>query len=133
MSIINDLMLSCAGSFIEEPAMSIVWCFWTGPPDSTITIDDDPTITTTTSDTSATMNAATSSPSSQSHYSDHSWARCQAGEAQNHIFNSLGEQYSLRIILCQSFFLVLPNSILHLTAVGMILHLSGGAGVGNPD
>ncbi|KAI6023019.1 glycosyltransferase family 20-domain-containing protein [Pisolithus microcarpus] len=42
------------GSFVEERATSIVWCFWTGPPNSTVSIDDDPTITTTTTTTNDT-------------------------------------------------------------------------------
>ncbi|KAI6107715.1 hypothetical protein EV401DRAFT_433817 [Pisolithus croceorrhizus] len=60
-------------------------------------------------------------------------------EAQNHIFDSLGERYGLRIIPGQNSFLVPPNNISRLTAVGTILHpggpacspLGGDAGVDN--
>ncbi|KAI6100783.1 hypothetical protein EDD16DRAFT_1526265 [Pisolithus croceorrhizus] len=110
---------------------------WTGP---TVSIDDDPPITTSTSDTSpTTTNAATSSLSSESYHSNRSWARRQVAEAQNHIFDSLGERYGLRIIPGQNSFLVPPNNISRLTAVGTILHpggpacspLGGDAGVDN--
>ncbi|KAI6016530.1 hypothetical protein EDC04DRAFT_3093652 [Pisolithus marmoratus] len=125
------------GSFVEERATSDVWRFWPGPPDSTAPIDDDAT---TNDICSPAVNTATS-PSSDSHYSDRSWARRQAAEAQNHIFDSLGERYGLRIIPGQDSFLVLPNNISRSTAVGTILHpggpacspLGGGAGVGNAD
>ncbi|ESK86149.1 glycosyltransferase family 20 protein [Moniliophthora roreri MCA 2997] len=39
------------------------------------------------------------------------WARRQAAEAQNHIFDSLGERYALRIIPNTDSFLVLPNNV----------------------
>ncbi|KAI6023022.1 glycosyltransferase family 20 protein [Pisolithus microcarpus] len=65
--------------------------------------------------------------SSHSHYSDRSWARRQAAEAQNHIFDSLGERYGLRIVPGQNSFLVLPNNISRSTAVGTILHPGGPA------
>ncbi|KAI6021973.1 hypothetical protein EDC04DRAFT_2607090 [Pisolithus marmoratus] len=105
------------GSFVKEHATSVMWHFWTGPPDSTVLIDDDAT-TTTNDICSPPVNTAIS-PSSDSHHSDHSWAHCQAAKAQNHIFDSLGEQCT----------------------VGMILHpggpahspLSGGTGVGDAD
>ncbi|KAI6030074.1 glycosyltransferase family 20-domain-containing protein [Pisolithus marmoratus] len=100
-------------SSVEERATSVVWRFWTGPPDSTAAIDDD--ATTTTSDLCPPVNTATS-PSSDSHYSDRSWACRQATEAQNHIFDSLGERYGLRIIPSQNSFLVLPNNISRSTA-----------------
>ncbi|KAI6013251.1 glycosyltransferase family 20-domain-containing protein, partial [Pisolithus marmoratus] len=100
------------GSVVEERATSVIWRFWTA-----------------------------TSPSSDSHYSDHSWARRQAAEAQNHILDSVGERYGLRIIPGQNSFLVLPNNISRSTAVGTILHpggpacspLGGGAGVGDAD
>ncbi|KAI6107708.1 glycosyltransferase family 20 protein [Pisolithus thermaeus] len=142
IEILNYFTERTPGSFVEERATSVVWRFWTGPPDSTVSIDDDPTITTSTSDTSpTTTNAATSLPSSESQHSDRSWARRQAAEAQNHIFDSLGERYGLRIIPGQNSFLVLPNNISRSTAVGTILHpggpacspLGGGAGVGDAD
>ncbi|KAI0270653.1 alpha-trehalose-phosphate synthase [Gloeopeniophorella convolvens] len=56
---------------------------------------------------------------------DRAWARRQAAEAQNHIFDSLGERYGLRIIPGENSFLVLPNYISRSTAVGAILHAGG--------
>ncbi|KAJ7480172.1 alpha,alpha-trehalose-phosphate synthase [Mycena galericulata] len=41
---------------------------------------------------------------------DRQWALRQAAEAQNHIFDSLGERYGLRIIPGENSFLVLPNN-----------------------
>ncbi|KAI5992814.1 hypothetical protein EDD15DRAFT_977755 [Pisolithus albus] len=87
------------------------------------------------------LSATTSSPSSESPHSDRSWARHQAAEAQNHTFDSLGEPCGLRIIPGQNSFLVLPNNISRLTAVGIILHPGGPtcsplgvvAGVGDAD
>ncbi|KAG2135397.1 glycosyltransferase family 20 protein [Suillus bovinus] len=58
---------------------------------------------------------------------DRQWARRQAAEAQNHIFDSLGERYGLRIIPGSNSFLVLPNNISRSTAVGAILHPGGPA------
>ncbi|KAH7905019.1 glycosyltransferase family 20-domain-containing protein, partial [Hygrophoropsis aurantiaca] len=55
------------------------------------------------------------------------WARRQAAEAQNHIFDSLGERYGLRIIPGANSFLVLPSNISRSTAVGAILHPGGPA------
>ncbi|KAF8332454.1 glycosyltransferase family 20 protein [Amanita rubescens] len=55
------------------------------------------------------------------------WARRQAAEAQNHIFDSLGERFGLRIIPGKNSFLVLPNNISRSTAVGAILHPGGPA------
>ncbi|OSD03743.1 glycosyltransferase family 20 protein [Trametes coccinea BRFM310] len=63
----------------------------------------------------------------QDHASDWQWARRQAAEAQNHIFDSLGERYGLRIIPGSTSFLVLPNNISRSTAVGAILHPGGPA------
>ncbi|KAI6022074.1 glycosyltransferase family 20-domain-containing protein [Pisolithus marmoratus] len=96
VEILNYFTERTPGSFVEERATSVVWRFWTGPPDSTAPIDDDAT-TTTNDICSPTVNSATS-PSSDSHYSDRSWARRQATEAQNHIFDSLGERHGLGII-----------------------------------
>ncbi|OSX56690.1 glycosyltransferase family 20 protein [Postia placenta MAD-698-R-SB12] len=59
--------------------------------------------------------------------SDRLWARRQAAEAQNHIFDSLGERYGLRIIPGANSFLVLPNNISRSTAVGAIIHPGGPA------
>ncbi|KAI6013261.1 glycosyltransferase family 20-domain-containing protein [Pisolithus marmoratus] len=117
VEILNYFTERTPGSFVEERATSVARRFWTGPPDSTSPIDDD--ATTTTNDIS----------------------RRQAAEAQNHIFDSLGERYGLRIIPGQNSFLVLPNNISRSTAVGTILHpggpacspLGGGAGVGDAD
>ncbi|EDR09311.1 alpha,alpha-trehalose-phosphate synthase [Laccaria bicolor S238N-H82] len=58
---------------------------------------------------------------------DRQWARRQAAEAQNHIFDSLGERYGLRIIPGKNSFLVLPNNVSRSTAVGAILHPGGPA------
>ncbi|EKM52411.1 glycosyltransferase family 20 protein [Phanerochaete carnosa HHB-10118-sp] len=58
---------------------------------------------------------------------DRQWARRQAAEAQNHVFDSLGERYGLRIIPGQNSFLVLPNNISRSTAVGAILNPAGPA------
>jgi trehalose 6-phosphate synthase/phosphatase len=58
---------------------------------------------------------------------DRQWARRQAAEAQNHIFDSLGERYGLRIIPGKNSFLVLPNNISRSTAVGAVLHPGGPA------
>jgi len=55
------------------------------------------------------------------------WAKRQAAEAQNHIFDSLGERYGLRIIPGRNSFLVLPNNVSRSTAVGAILHPGGPA------
>ncbi|KAI6022046.1 hypothetical protein EDC04DRAFT_2900943 [Pisolithus marmoratus] len=121
----------------SRSATSVVWRFWTSPPDSTAPIDDD--ATTSTHDICSPVNTA-APPSSDSHYSDHSWARRQAAEAQNHIFDSLGERHGLRIIPGRNSFLVLPNNISRSTAVGTILYpggpacspLGGGAGLVTP-
>lgn len=61
---------------------------------------------------------------------DRQWARRQAAEAQNHIFDSLGERYGLRIIPGKSSFLVLPGNISRSTAVGAILQPGGPASSG---
>ena len=61
----------------------------------------------------------------EDHASDWQWARRQAAEAQNHIFDSLGERYGLRIIPGSTSFLVLPNNISRSTAVGAILQPGG--------
>ncbi|KAG6810498.1 hypothetical protein H0H92_011595 [Tricholoma furcatifolium] len=86
------------GSFIEERDASIVFRFWTG----------------------GTQPDGSESP-------DRQWARRQAAEAQNHIFDSLGERYGLRIIPGKNSFLVLPNNVSRSTAVGAILHPGGPA------
>ncbi|KAJ7102405.1 glycosyltransferase family 20 protein [Mycena belliarum] len=61
---------------------------------------------------------------------DRQWAVRQAAEAQNHIFDSLGERYGLRIIPGDNSFLVLPNNVSRSTAVGAILHPGGPAQAG---
>ncbi|KAK7064651.1 Alpha,alpha-trehalose-phosphate synthase [Favolaschia claudopus] len=58
---------------------------------------------------------------------DRQWALRQAAEAQNHIFDSLGERYGLRIIPGDNAFLVLPSNVSRSTAVGAILHPGGPA------
>ncbi|KAG8730232.1 hypothetical protein FRC12_020398 [Ceratobasidium sp. 428] len=51
--------------------------------------------------------------------------RRSAAEAQNHIWDSLGEVYGLRIIPGQSSFLILPKNVSRSTAVGTILSPGG--------
>ncbi|KAI6022050.1 hypothetical protein EDC04DRAFT_2729758, partial [Pisolithus marmoratus] len=46
VEILNYFTERTPGSFVEERATSVVWRFWTGPPDSTSPIDDDATTTT---------------------------------------------------------------------------------------
>ncbi|EAU87507.2 trehalose-phosphatase [Coprinopsis cinerea okayama7 len=58
---------------------------------------------------------------------DRQWARRQAAEAQNHIFDSLGERFGLRIIPGKNSFLVLPNNISRSTAISAITHPGGPA------
>ncbi|KAG9105013.1 hypothetical protein FRC06_002934 [Ceratobasidium sp. 370] len=53
------------------------------------------------------------------------WVRRSAAEAQNHIWDSLGENYGLRIIPGQSSFLILPKNVSRSTAVGTILSPGG--------
>lgn len=53
------------------------------------------------------------------------WVRRSAAEAQNHIWDSLGEQYGLRLIPGQSSFLILPKNVSRSTAVGTILSPGG--------
>ncbi|KIJ47269.1 glycosyltransferase family 20 protein [Sphaerobolus stellatus SS14] len=53
------------------------------------------------------------------------WARRQAAEAQNHIWDSLGERYGLRIIPRPSSFIVLPSNVSRSSAVGAIMRPNG--------
>ncbi|EJD43548.1 hypothetical protein AURDEDRAFT_104625 [Auricularia subglabra TFB-10046 SS5] len=53
------------------------------------------------------------------------WARRQAAEAQNHLWDSLGERFGLRIIPRTNSFLVLPNKISRSAAVGVMLRMYG--------
>ncbi|KAG8941040.1 hypothetical protein FRC04_004819 [Tulasnella sp. 424] len=53
------------------------------------------------------------------------WARRQAAEAQNHIWDSLGEKFGLRIVPATRSFLVLPQSASRLRAVELILGPGG--------
>ncbi|KAF9516717.1 glycosyltransferase family 20 protein [Hydnum rufescens UP504] len=53
------------------------------------------------------------------------WALRQAAEAQNHIWDSLGERFGLRIIPGTTSFLVLPKNVSRSTAVGVILRHEG--------
>ncbi|KZV93676.1 hypothetical protein EXIGLDRAFT_673899 [Exidia glandulosa HHB12029] len=53
------------------------------------------------------------------------WARRQAAEAQNHLWDSLGERFSLRIIPRSNSFIVLPNKISRTTAMGVFLRMYG--------
>ncbi|KAF8063976.1 alpha,alpha-trehalose-phosphate synthase [Lyophyllum atratum] len=93
LEILNYFTERTPGSFIEERVASIVWRFWTGEQE---------------------VHGAESA--------DRQWARRQAAEAQNHIFDSLGERYGLRIIPGKNSFLVLPNNVSRSTAVFAILH-----------
>ncbi|KAG6333800.1 hypothetical protein ID866_5295 [Astraeus odoratus] len=116
------------GSFVEERDASIIWRFWTGLQDSTASGANGDTCDCNSSPTSSPNPSATlTTTSSPAHYSQRSWASRQAAEAQNHIFDSLGERYGLRIIPGQNSFLVLPNNISRSTAVGAILHPGGPA------
>ncbi|GLB44271.1 putative trehalose-phosphatase [Lyophyllum shimeji] len=101
LEILNYFTERTPGSFIEERDASIVWRFWTGGP-------------------------VWSSPDG-TESADRQWARRQAAEAQNHIFDSLGERYGLRIIPGKNSFLVLPNNVSRSTAVGAIMHPGGPA------
>ena len=124
------------GSFVEERAASVVWRFWTGPPGSAVSTNgsNSPTC-------SPDPSSITPTTTFLSNYSDRTWASRQAAEAQNHIFDSLGERYGLRIIPGQNSFLVLPNNISRSTAVGAIMHpggpacspRGGGSGVGENE
>ncbi|KNZ73603.1 Putative alpha,alpha-trehalose-phosphate synthase [UDP-forming] 106 kDa subunit [Termitomyces sp. J132] len=96
------------GSFIEERDASIVFRFWTGGGGTMQVQGDDDSIGV----------GVVEDPG-------RTWARRQAAEAQNHIFDSLGEQYGLRIIPGRNSFLVLPNNVSRSTAVGAILHPNG--------
>lgn len=58
------------------------------------------------------------------------WARRQAAEAQNHLWDSLGERFGLRIVPRTNSFLVLPNKISRSSAVGVILGMYGIATLG---
>ncbi|KAF8512946.1 alpha-trehalose-phosphate synthase [Hysterangium stoloniferum] len=60
-------------------------------------------------------------------HTDRGWVKRQAAEAQNHIWDSLGERYGLRIIPGENSFIVLPNNISRSTAVGAILRPGGPA------
>ncbi|CCA66498.1 related to alpha,alpha-trehalose-phosphate synthase, 115 KD subunit [Serendipita indica DSM 11827] len=62
------------------------------------------------------------------------WARRQAAEAQNHIYDSLGERFRLRIIPSPSSFIVLPKIIGRTPAVAAILNVNGirGADIEKP-
>ncbi|KAG8963789.1 hypothetical protein FRC03_002549 [Tulasnella sp. 419] len=53
------------------------------------------------------------------------WARRQAAEAQNHIWDSLGERFGLRIVPGTRSFLVLPKSVSRTSAVAAILRPGG--------
>ncbi|KAH9476749.1 Putative alpha,alpha-trehalose-phosphate synthase [UDP-forming] 106 kDa subunit [Psilocybe cubensis] len=96
LEILNYFTERTPGSFIEERQASMVWRYWSGP--STTSSGENP---------------------------DRQWAQRQAAEAQNHIFDSLGERYGLRIIPGRNSFLVLPNNVSRSTAVGAILHPGG--------
>ncbi|KAF6749841.1 trehalose-phosphatase [Ephemerocybe angulata] len=105
------------GSFIEEREASLVWRFWSG---------DDST-TPTPSTTSPSVSQSNITASSTANNADRQWARRQAAEAQNHIFDSLGERFGLRIIPGKNSFLVLPNNVSRSTAVAALMHPGGPA------
>ncbi|KAI5992794.1 glycosyltransferase family 20-domain-containing protein [Pisolithus albus] len=108
IEILNYFAERTPGSFVEERATSIVWRFWTIPPSPLMTILLSP------------LPRTMLHLLLRSHYSDRSWARHQAAEAQNHILDSLRERYGFHIV-------VLLNNISRSTAVGTILHLGGPA------
>ncbi|KAF6744609.1 alpha,alpha-trehalose-phosphate synthase [Ephemerocybe angulata] len=117
------------GSFIEEREASLVWRFWSGD-DSTA-----PTPSASSASLSPSLSQSQSTPSksnitsapSAAAAADRQWARRQAAEAQNHIFDSLGERFGLRIIPGKNSFLVLPNNVSRSTAVAALMHPGGPA------
>ncbi|KAG8760617.1 hypothetical protein FRC14_002463 [Serendipita sp. 396] len=56
---------------------------------------------------------------------ERTWARRQAAEAQNHIYDSLGERFGLRIIPSLSSFIILPKVVGRTSAVAAILNPEG--------
>lgn len=83
------------GSWLEDRGASILWRFWSGRVD-------------------AKTRACR----------DFQWARRQAAEAQNLIYDSLGERFSLRIIPGNASFLIMPKNTSRATAVQHIVSLS---------
>ncbi|PPQ70001.1 hypothetical protein CVT24_003776 [Panaeolus cyanescens] len=163
LEILNYFTERTPGSFIEEREASMVWRFWTGSQSSSdldlVSSDPSspsgdippPSLSSASSSTSTSTNATAVPPllskstsslniNSTNHSSltdhnhpDRQWALRQAAEAQNHIFDSLGERFGLRIIPGRNSFLVMPNNVSRSTAVGAILApggLSSGMGTG---
>lgn len=141
VEILNYFTERTPGSFVEERVASVLWRFWTGFPDSTASTNGASASCATSPTSSPDPTSTTPTTSFLSNYSDRTWASRQAAEAQNHIFDSLGERYGLRIIPGQNSFLVLPNNISRSTAVGAIMHpggpacspRGGGTGVGDSE
>src|SRR5689334_12811931 len=118
----------------------MVWRFWTGSQSSIeaqvasstpTSPGDSPTTSTspsgrpmppTFSESTSSLNINTVNHSSLTDHNhpDRQWALRQAAEAQNHIFDSLGERFGLRIIPGRNSFLVIPNNVSRSTAVGAI-------------
>jgi len=60
-----------------------------------------------------------------------SWTKRQAAEAQNHIYDSLGERFGLRIIPSFSSFIVMPKVVGRTMAVGTILTIANSSNIIN--
>ncbi|KAF5326221.1 hypothetical protein D9611_000735 [Ephemerocybe angulata] len=116
------------GSFIEEREASLVWRFWSGDDSTAPTPSTSPPLSQSKSNiTSPSASSTTPSAPSAAAAADRQWARRQAAEAQNHIFDSLGERFGLRIIPGKNSFLVLPNNVSRSTAVAALMHPGGPA------
>lgn len=83
------------GSWLEDRGASILWRFWSGSLDQ-----------------------------QNLECQEFQWARRQAAEVQNLIYDSLGERYSLRIIPGQTSFLIMPKNTSRASAVQHIVSLS---------
>jgi len=100
LEILNYFVERTSGAFIEEREVSIVFRF--NPIAARVAEDGE-----------------------QKDKGDRVWARRQAAEAQNHIYDCLGERYALRIIPGETSFLVIPSNISRSSAVGAILQPGG--------
>lgn len=131
MEILQYFTERTPGSFIEEREASLVWRFCSA--DAAEEVEDTSATTPGFLSPPPLLSAVSMSPSlstSSTTFStnaDRLWARRQAAEAQNHIFDSLGERFGLRIIPGKNSFLVLPNNISRSTAVAAVMHPGGPA------
>lgn len=83
------------GSWLEDRGASILWRFWSQPMNESTPLDK-----------------------------EFQWARRQAAEVQNLIYDSLGERFSLRIIPGKTSFLIMPKNTSRASAVQHIISLS---------